>query len=97
MLYDGALELEGTEGTVPLSSPMVAGKTLTITLDGETVTAEVADYEGATTATTKINFESAERTISIVMPPGYEMAVVEIENTEPHIEGGEFPLKLVQS
>lgn len=97
MLFDGTLELEETDGAVPLSSPMVAGKTLTITLDGETVTAEVADYEGAAIAVTKINFESAERNMSIAMPPGEETAYIELENVEPHIVGGEFPLKLVQS
>ena len=97
MLYDGALELEETEGAVTLSSPMVVGKMLEITLDGQTVTAETVDYEGAVVAIATINFEGAERGMSITMPPGEETAYIELENVEPHIVGGEFPLKLVQS
>ena len=97
VLFDGTVTLEGTEGMVTLSEAMVVGKTLTITLEGQTVTAECIDYEGAVAAIASVFFESAERNMSIAMPPGETTAYIELENVEPHIEGGEFSLKIVQS
>ena len=97
MLFDGTLELEEAEGAVTLSSPMVAGKTLNITIDGQTVTAETTDYEGAVVAIATVNFEGAVRNMSIAMPPGEETAYIEFQNVEPQLVGGEYSLKLVQS
>lgn len=97
MLFDGTLEIEEAEGAVALSSPMEVGKTLSITLDGQTVTAETMDYEGAVAAIATINFEGAERGMSIAMPPGEETAYIEFEDVEPQLVGGEYSLKIVQS
>lgn len=98
VLFEGTLELEEAEGSVALDSPMVAGKMLAITLDGQTVTAETVDYEGAVVASfPSINFEGAVRNMSIAMPPGEETAYIEFENVEPQLVGGEYSLKIVQS